>query len=58
MTPAITLEEAVRTEAVDVILVEVEDTAGINAVEILTEDVDMVEAEDVVVANNLEGGGI
>lgn len=58
MTPAITLEEAVRTEAVDVILVEVEDTAGMNAVEILTEDVDMVEAEDVVVANNLEGGGI
>ena len=58
MTPAITLEEAVRTEAVDVILVEIEDTAGMNAVEILTEDADMVEAEDAVVVNNLEGGGI
>ena len=58
MILTLTLEEAERIEAVAVTLERVEDTADMAEVVVLAEDVHMTEAAVVVVATNLEGGGI
>ena len=58
MILTLTLEEAEHIEAVVVTLEGVEDMADMAEVVVLAEDVHMAEAAVVVVAINLEGGGI
>ena len=58
MTLTVIVEEGAHIEAVVVILEGVEDMADMAEVTVLAEDVDMADAAGVVVANNLEGGGI
>ena len=58
MTLTLILEEDAPIEAVVVILEGVKDTVDMAEVTVLAEDGDIAEAAGVVVANNLEGGGI